>query len=837
LLPSGAVVGYVQPMRSLPVLFLFALAAPVSAAPLFLSILPPGQDGLVPQSGSPGPHVGDQIAPYRDLIPAAPLRKEADLLRFFHDASIPPPATPERVEQPRAGVTISRDAAGVPHVQGATRGDVLFGAGYVTAEDRLFLTDVFRHVGRGRLSEFLGGVLGLDATLAMDRGLYATAGYSEAELQAQIDGFPAKYPQFPEIVDDLNQFTAGMNAYIAEARMNPAKMPKEYTAFNVPLDDWLVRDVVPITVLFAATFGNGGGGEHLNAVLRQALEGRYGTTTGDALWADLREANDPEAPVTTTMSFPYLGGGTIDPAAVAIPDAGSLTTMDPLAALADVRRAFAFPPTESNFLGVAPKRAKGGNPIGVMGPQTGYRAPEVLIELALEGGGIDVRGATFPGLPYVALGHTPHYAWSATSGESDLADVRVEKLCDPGGSPNGGTLFQGVCRAIQTRVDTWMAGGKTVTATVERTPHGNIFAHATVNGAPVALVAERSNFMREIESAPWLAMLNADAAHTPEDFRTIGGFLNQTFNLLYVSATDLAYYHSGLFPIRAAGVDPDLPSWGTGEWEWQGVLSNERHPFEVNSKRGFFDSWNNKPAPDWRAADSNYAYGPVHRVLMLETRLDHLVRHRTDPIGVVNAMADAATVDLRGATLLPEALPLARTEGSVRRPAALLRRWLGKGAHRLDKNGDGKYDDDAAVALMDAWYPKLVHAVFDGQLGGLYDLIPIGLDDAPGSHVGSAYQEGYYGYLLRVLRQVRRKKGIRYAVLRCADGTKNGCGSAVASSLAAAVAELNGKFGSMDKWHADPKQDEIQYALGGLPAQPPMPWQNRPTFQQVVQIR
>lgn len=815
-----------------------ALAVPCEAAPLFLSILPPGQDGLVPQTGAPGPHVGDQVAPYRDLIPAAPVKRESDLLRYFHDASIAPPATPERVETPRAGVTISRDAAGVPHVQGATRGDVFFGAGYATAEDRLFLTDVFRHVGRGRLSEFLGGILGLDATLAMDRDLYATAGYSEAELQAQIDAFPTTYPQFPEIVNDLNEFTAGMNAFIAEARTNPAKMPKEYAAFGVTLEDWIVRDVVPITVLFAATFGNGGGGEHRNAVLRQALEGRYGVATGDALWADLREANDPEAPVTTTMSFPYSTGGTVDPAAVAIPDAGSITTKDPIAALADVRRAFAFPPAMSNFLGIAPKRAKGGNPIGVMGPQTGYRGPEVLIELALEGGGIDVRGATFPGLPYIALGHTPHYAWSATSGGSDLSDVRVEKLCDPQGGPaGGGTLFHGACQPIQTRIDTWMAGGKTATATVERTPHGNIFARATVNGAPVALVAERSNFMREIESAPWLAMLNADAAHTPEDFRTIGGFLNQTFNLLYVSATDLAYYHSGRFPIRAAGVDPDFPSWGTGEWEWQGVLANDRHPFDVNPKRGFFDSWNNKPAPDWRAADSNYSYGPVYRVLMLETRLARLVRHRTDPVGVVNAMADAATVDLRGATVLPEALPLARTAHAVRRPAALLRRWLAKGAHRLDRNGDGKYDDDAAVALMDAWYPKLVHAVFDPQLGGLYDAIPIGFDDAPTSHVGSAYQEGYYGYLLRVLRQVRRKKGVRYTVLHCADGTKSGCTSAVASSLAAAVAELNATFGSMDKWHADPKHDEIQFALGGLAAQPAMPWQNRPTFQQVVQIR
>src|SRR3989449_8311146 len=109
---------------------------------------------------------------YTDLIPAAPGLALGELLRFYKDAGIDAPAAPERVEHLRTGVTIARDAFGVPHVTGETRGDVFFAAGYATAEDRLFLTDVFRRVGRGRLSEFLGDILGLNATLAMDRGIY-----------------------------------------------------------------------------------------------------------------------------------------------------------------------------------------------------------------------------------------------------------------------------------------------------------------------------------------------------------------------------------------------------------------------------------------------------------------------------------------------------------------------------------------------------------------------------------------------------------------------------------------------------------------------------------------
>ena len=39
---------------------------------------------------------------------------------------------------------------------------------------------------------------------------------------------------------------------------------------------------------------------------------------------------------------------------------------------------------------------------------------------------------------------------------------------------------------------------------------------------------------------------------------------------------------------------------------------------------------------------------------------------------------------------------------------ALLRGWAAGGAHRRDLDKDGRYDDDDAVTLMDAWWPRLV---------------------------------------------------------------------------------------------------------------------------------
>ena len=70
----------------------------------------------------------------------------------------------------------------------------------------------------------------------------------------------------------------------------------------------------------------------------------------------------------------------------------------------------------SNAVLVGASRSQTGHPFFVAGPQVGYFYPEILYEVDVHGGGIDARGATFPGSgPYVELGRGPDFSWSATS--------------------------------------------------------------------------------------------------------------------------------------------------------------------------------------------------------------------------------------------------------------------------------------------------------------------------------------------------------------------------------------------------------------------------------------
>lgn len=106
-------------------------------------------------------------------------------------------------------------------------------------------------------------------------------------------------------------------------------------------------------------------------------------------------------------------------------------------------------------------------------------------------------------------------------------------------------------------------------------------------------------------------------------------------------------------------------------------------------------------------------------------------------------------------------------------------------------------------------------------------------DDHPGP-VGSAFLSGYYGYVEKSVRMAAGEPvSGRYRVLRCADGTRGGCRAALIRSLRGAIEELGP---DPSGWDACESCDAIHFTPIGLVSVPDIPWQNRPTFQQVVQV-
>lgn len=153
-----------------------AVAAPAQADPGtygkndgggFRNVLPPGQNGTdtlgdilaFRSKGTLPKHWADQQPLYDGLLYASPTLTDAQLGDYYKDATFGVKKKDRaKTVTPRKGVTILRDKQyGVPRIYGKTRSDTMFGAGYASAADRLFLMDVLRHTGRADLSSFLGG--------------------------------------------------------------------------------------------------------------------------------------------------------------------------------------------------------------------------------------------------------------------------------------------------------------------------------------------------------------------------------------------------------------------------------------------------------------------------------------------------------------------------------------------------------------------------------------------------------------------------------------------------------------------------------------------------------
>jgi acyl-homoserine lactone acylase PvdQ len=835
-----------------------------------MNVLPPGQGGYQngPEqaAGQQSPHNSDQIALYEKLVQGAPDITADKLNEYFKDATFG--VKPEDVESeysPRDGVVVQRDKGfGVPHVYGTTRDDVMFGAGYVSAEDRLFMMDTLRHYGRGRLSEFLGAS---DANLAVDRAVYASSAYTEEELQAMIDRVKKLDPELgPIAFADLTAYVEGVNQYISEAKTDPSKLPAEYEALQIVPEAWKATDTAAVASLIGSQLGVGGGAELANAQFLQALE-KQGFSYGKArkIMRDFNPPDDPESPRVTNKRFVWNTNlGKLDKSSQALPDDAAAVARKAAAVsqFPDHIDApwgeipFRFPDGMSNAVLVGSKLSKSGRPIAVMGPQVAYWSPEILMELDLHGPGIDARGVGFPGISqYVLLGRGADYAWSATSAGGDQVDTFAEELCDPAGGEatvdSMGYMKDGKCVEMYSRTDSWeakpTAGGVPPTAvhvemTTQRTDDGIVQARGKVDGKPVAFTAQRASFGKEVDSAlTYVEMSDPARINGAKDFQRAFSRFTFTFNWFYVDNKDIAFQLGGTHPLRAKHTDPDLPMWGSGQWDWPGVLSFAGTPKDISPKKGWMSSWNGKQAPGFRANDGDYSYGSVQRVHMLDDGIKRYKKKngKISLVDLVNIMGEAATTDLRGTRVLPFMLKVLGKQKDDRLASAIatLKEWKKSGAHRRDKDADGTYENSAAIALMDEWWERAAQAIFKPTLGDAYDAIPTTHHDNPRAQ-GSAFQHGFYSQINKDLRTVLglKVKG-KFSRIYCGKGKLKVCRKDLAASLDAAIKALEDEFGAdQASWDADEAGDSIDFTPVGLQDQPNMPWQNRPTFQQVLEF-
>jgi acyl-homoserine lactone acylase PvdQ len=769
-------------------------------AAVALNVLPPGQSGDLRFP----PTASDQLRLYDGLTPRFGDVRRADLTRYFKPERFDVTGKVVRTERPRAGVRILRDRWGVPHVYARKRADLEFGAGYATAEDRYILMELLR--GPGRLAAL--DVPGLNPfELATSGRQFVPTQATEDRVAEQLALIRSAGAKGRQLYDDVRSYVAGINAY--------------YKQRNQGLRPWTMTDVIAVGSLLGANLGVGGGDEIRRSMFLNALALRLGGAGGFEAWRWLAQKQESGAPVSVDGTFPY-DTLTVPQHANVVLDDGSF---QPSGGGSPLAFQFHNPVAASNALLVAARRSATGHPLFVAGPQVGYTYPELLLELDLHGGGIDARGASFPGLSfYVLLGRGKDFAWSATSANSDIVDQYVERLC---GGDDLHYLYNGECRAMRT----FDAGVLRGTATqpdrqvvFRETVHGPVAGYATYGGLRVAISTRRSTRGRELLSARAFQDLNMNRVHDPQSFFRAMNQLEFTFNWFYADNRDIAMFSSGRLPVRSPDVASGLPTLGTGEYEWRGFEPLQRHARGINPKSGAILNWNNKPGRGFSASDDNWSYGPVQRVQLLSSQVVRRDKHTlTSLVGAMNA---AGTQDLRAVVILPVLRSFLGTAPSAfdQQLMNLIVTWRNeRGATRLDRDLDGKVDDPGA-AILDAAWPRIADGLMRPKLGPLTDRLKtlVGVDD-PANPGGSSYYGGWYSYVYRDL--------LASSPTFCGGGDRQLCRASLWAAIDTAGSQLMAEQGpDPSRWRADATAERLTFGFLPKTAR----WTNRPTFQQVI---
>jgi acyl-homoserine lactone acylase PvdQ len=788
---------------------------PVDLSGPAFQILAPGEEGGL----EPGPFATDQGKLYDKLTGRKASILPATLEKDFVSEKFGVTGPILRTESTgRAGLEIVRDNHDIPHVFGATRADVMFGSGWIAAEDRGLLL----RLGLGPAYAAATDVPGINPFgLLLSNRSFTPSEQSKKFVSAQTSELLEKGPAGEQVLHDLENWVAGVNAY-EETLPAPARLP----VVNV-------TDAIAGFAFIGSIFGNGGGGEVANSNLLSGLQAKYGTTEGMNIFHDLREVNDAEAPTTTSKPFPYDGVPTGPTPGAAVIDHGSIGA-SAVHAQAEAKTAHH---DASNFLVVGANDSKSGHPVAVMGPQLGYFYPEIVMQADLHGGGIDASGVIAPISPYVFIGRGRDFAWSLTSADSENTQQFLEKLCNPDNSPptreSDHYEYNGECIAM-TNFDAGLLGAgngePAHEVSFKETVHGPVTGTVTIGGQPYAIAKDRSTRGHEPEGELAFSALDSNVVHSPQQFFEAANELGTTFNMAYLDNKDIAYFSTGRLPVLAAGTDASLPTLGTGQYDWKGFLSLAQHPHEVAPANDQFLSWNNKPAPEWGAASDTYSWGAVHRVQLFTGFTNKMTEART--AGVMN---DAATQDLRAIKVWPVVEQVLKGGPAPSKLAeeavGLVSKWISNGAHRIGTN-EAK---DPGAAVIDAVWTPIAEAVLGPVLGELMPQFKsMNSPDNPPSSGGSSFDSGWYGYVYKDLRtQLGEPVQGAFSRQYCGGGNLEACRASLWSVIQVAAEQLQASQGSTPSaWRAAPVRLAFPPGLLNFT----MKWTNRSTFQQVIEF-
>jgi len=595
---------------------------------------------------------------------------------------------------PQADIRIERDASGIPTIKAGSVDDVLFGLGFVHAQDRLWQLETHKRIGSGRLAEAFG-----EPALETDKFLRALGVKRAAKVQWTHSSTQAKAA--------INAYTAGINAYLAQAMK---ARPPEFVLTGIQPEPWTPEDSMAWATMMAWDLGGNWGTE----LLRMRLALRMPVARIDQL---LPPYPGDKPLISTDYAALFrdlkIDGRMGQQALNNAPESG-------------------IEGVGSNNWVVHGSHTTTGRPLLANDPHLKLSAPALWYLARLEAPGFKVAGATLPGLPGVVLGQNENVAWGFTNTGPDVQDLYIERIKPDDATqyqtPTGWAKFDSVTEVIKVK------GKPDVSITARATRHGPVISDGSV-GEGLTGPANRPTYalaMRWTALDDKLGTIDASIgfnnARSVAEFVAASALYTAPMQNMVVADREghIAEVSAGRVPLRRA--DNDLkgqvpsPGWDA-RYDWAGYLEPGLTPREIDPPRGWIGTANQRIHPvDYPYYITNEWAAP-YRMQRIEQLLSAKPQHSIESLR--NMQADVMSL------ATPRMLPYVQHAKSTHplAVAALAELAAFDGAMNADK---------PAPLIFWAWTRQLSYGLFADDVGA-----------ALFERSGRSYRDAMEGVLVR----------------------------------------------------------------------------------------
>lgn len=553
-------------------------------------------------------------------------------------------------------VQIVFDERMVPHIYAQNLQDALFAQGYVEAYHRLFQMDLSTRSPDGRLSEVLGENL-----LAYDKK------QRRLGLSYAADNAVRSWKKFPELLKNLDAYTAGVNHYISN--LSPAQYPLEYKLLNFAPKEWTNRHCALLLKAMSQTLA--GYEEDVEMANALKLLGEEDFKTVYPFY------NPKDIPV---VAGPYKPVEYTDPTKAVLQELSIY--------LPSIDRPRSPDGVGSNNWAISGAKSETGLPMLANDPHLGLSLPSTWYEIAITTPNFSAHGVTLLGMPGIMIGFNEHIAWGETNVGHDVMDYYTVQWTD---ETKTSYILDAKPRKARLKIEKYdVKGMGEVLDTVRYTKWGPV-------------VDDKANL-----ALRWVVH---DTASTPEFMTFVSGMTTKTYdeyleatgsfqapaqNFIYADdQNEIGLRINGKLPIKKYGQGVMVNDGTTWSNAWQGFIPRNENPQERNPSRGYVSSSN-----QWSASPS-YPYFFNGNFEAYRGRMANRVLSQDDTFSIADMKAlQLNNYSIEAEEALAAMLPL--LDSNNLKKAALLTSW------NYEYNADSK-----AAPLFDAWFAALEELLWD----------------------------------------------------------------------------------------------------------------------------